>query len=129
MGSRFLAALRLTAAAILVAFGVAKFANHGAEVASFDRYGLPDPNLFVYAIGALELGLGLLLLLGLRTRLAAIVLAGNMIGAIATAGRVEGGFVNLGLAPMLLLAMLFLVWAGAGRFSLDERLRSLTMRP
>jgi uncharacterized membrane protein YphA (DoxX/SURF4 family) len=41
---------------------------------------------------------------------------------------VDGGFVNLGLAPMLLVAMLFLVWAGAGRFSLDERLRSLTMR-
>ena len=123
MDSRALAALRLTAAAILVAFGVAKFANHGAEAASFDRYGLPDPNLFVYAIGALELGLGLLLLLGLRTRLAAIVLAGNMIGAIATAGRLEGGFVNLGLAPMLLLVFLVLIARGAGRWSLDTRVR------
>ena len=123
MGSRFLAALRLTAAAILVAFGAAKFGNHGAEVASFDRYGLPDPNLFVYAVGALELGLGVLLLLGLRTRFAAIVLAGNMVGAIATAGRVEGGVVNLGLAPTLLLVLLALAARGAGRWSLDAHVR------
>ena len=123
MGSRFLAALRLTAAAVLVAFGAAKFGNHGAEAASFDRYGLPDPNLFVYAVGALELGLGVLLLLGLRTRMAATVLAGNMIGAIATAGRVEGGFVNLGLAPTLLLVLLVLAARGAGRWSLDARVR------
>jgi hypothetical protein len=46
-----------------------------------------------------------------------------MVGAIATGGRVDGGFVNLGLAPLLLVAMLFLVWAGAGRLSLDELLR------
>src|SRR6266849_3626753 len=116
MGSRLLAILRLTAGAILVAFGAAKFTNHGAEAASFDRYGLPDPNLFVYAIGALVLGLG--------TRLAAIVLAGNMIGAIATAGRVEGGFVNLGLAPALLLVLLVLAARGGGRWSLDTRVRS-----
>src|SRR5712691_6262229 len=124
MGSRLLAILRLTAGAILFAFGAAKFTIHIAAAASFDRYGLPDPNLFVYAIGALELGLGVLLVLGLRTRLAAIVLAGNMIGAIATAGRVEGGFVNLGLAPALLLVLLVLAARGAGRWSLDTRVRS-----
>jgi putative oxidoreductase len=121
MDSRPLAVLRLTAGAILVVFGAPKFANHGAEAASFDRYGLPDPNLFVYAIGALELGLGVLLVLGLSTRLAAIVLAGNMVGAIATAGRVEGGFVNLGLAPALLLVLLVLTLRDAGRWSLDRR--------
>jgi len=123
MDSRVLVALRLAAGAILIAFGAAKFTSHAAEAASFDRYGLPDPSLFAYAIGALELGLGLLLLLGLSTRLAAIVLAGNMIGAIATAGRLEGGFVNLGLAPMLLLVFLVLIARGAGRWSLDTRVR------
>ena len=123
MDSRVIAVLRFAAGAILVAFGAAKFGNHGAEAASFDRYGLPDPNLFVYVVGALELGLGVLLLLGLRTRIAAIVLAGNMIGAIATAGRVEGGFVNLGLAPTLLLVLLVLATRGAGRWSLDAHVR------
>jgi len=43
------------------------------------------------------------------------------VGAIATAGRVEGGSFNLGVAPALLLAMLFLVWAGPGRLALDGR--------
>jgi putative oxidoreductase len=124
MGSRLLVVLHLTAGAILVVFGLAKFTNHGAAAASFDRYGLPDPSLFAYAIGALELGLGILLLVGLRTRLAALVLAGNMIGAIATAGRVEGGLINLGLAPALLLVLLVLAVRGAGRWSLDARVRS-----
>jgi putative oxidoreductase len=123
MRSRVLVGLRFAAGATLIAFGIAKFTNHGAEAASFDRYGLPDPSLFAYAIGALELALGSLLVVGLRTRLAAIVLAGNMIGAIATAGRVEGGFVNLGLAPALLLVLLVLAARGAGRWSLDTRLR------
>jgi hypothetical protein len=35
---------------------------------------------------------------------------------------VDGGFVNLVLAPILLVAMLFLVRAGAGRWSTDGAL-------
>jgi len=120
--------VRLAAGAILIGFGQSKFAHHAKEVRAFDRYGLPAPDVFAYAIGTVELVGGILLVLGLLTRIVALGLTGNMVGAIATGGRVDGGFVNLGLAPMLLVAMLFLVWAGAGRFSLDERLRSLTMR-
>ena len=120
--------VRLAAGAILIGFGQSKFAHHAKEVRAFDRYGLPAPEVFTYAIGTVELVGGILLVLGLLTRIVAFGLAGNMVGALATGGRVDGGFVNLGLAPMLLVAMLFLVWAGAGRFSLDERLRSLTMR-
>jgi putative oxidoreductase len=120
--------VRLAAGAILIGFGQSKFAHHAKEVRAFDRYGLPAPDVFTYTIGTVELVGGILLVLGLLTRIVAFGLAGNMVGALATGGRVDGGFVNLGLAPMLLVAMLFLVWAGAGRFSLDERLRSLTMR-
>jgi putative oxidoreductase len=120
--------VRLAAGAILIGFGQSKFAHHAKEVRAFDRYGLPAPDVFTYTIGTVELVGGILLVLGLLTRIVAFGLAGNMVGALATGGRVDGGFVNLGLAPMLIVAMLFLVWAGAGRFSLDERLRSLTMR-
>jgi putative oxidoreductase len=120
--------VRLAAGAILIGFGQSKFAHHTKEVRAFHRYGLPAPEVFTYAIGTVELVGGTLLVVGLLTRIVAFGLAGNMVGALATGGRVDGGFVNLGLAPMLLVAMLFLVWAGAGRFSLDERLRSLTMR-
>ena len=123
MGSKLLLALRLAAGAILIGFSLGKFTNHAAEAASFDRYGLPDPSLFAYAIGTLEASLGVLLVIGLATRIAAPVLAGNMVGAIVTGGRVDGGFVNLGIAPTLLVVMLFLLWAGAGRWSVDGRLR------
>ena len=117
-------ALRLGAGAIFIGFGQSKFVHHTKEVRSFGRYGLPAPEVFTYAIGALELTCGLLLVLGLATRLVAPALAGNMLGAIATGGRVDGGFVNLGLAPMLFVVMLFLLWAGAGRWSVDGRLRA-----
>jgi putative oxidoreductase len=116
-------ALRLTAGAIVIGFGQSKFAHHARETGAFRRYGLPDPGVFAYLIGTLELTCGLLLVLGLATRLVTPALAGNMVGAIATGGRVDGGFVNLGLAPLLFIGMLFLLWAGAGRWSLDERLR------
>ena len=63
---------------------------------------------------------GALLIAGLLTRPAAALLAGDMVGAIVTAGRVEGGAINLVLAPSLLVAMLFLLWAGPGRWAVDS---------
>jgi hypothetical protein len=50
-----------------------------------------------------------------------------MIGAIATAGRVEGGSFNLGVAPLLLVAMLFLLWAGPGLLAFDHRVLTRMM--
>jgi putative oxidoreductase len=116
------AALRVAAGAVFVAFSFGKFVHHGAESAAFDRYGIPFPDAATALVGALELGGGLMLIAGLGTRLAALALAGDMIGAIATAGRIEGGPVHLGLAPALLAAMLVLLSTGAGRCSLDGRL-------
>ena len=69
----------------------------------------------------LEVVGGVLLIVGLLTRAAAALLAGDMVGAIVTAGRVEGGAINLGLAPALLVGMLFLLWAGPGRWAADSR--------
>jgi len=63
-------------------------------------------------------------MLGLFVRPFAFLLACNMIGAIITAGRIEGGPVHLLLAPTLLAATLFLLWAGGGPASLDGRLAS-----
>jgi len=114
--------VRVTVGATLIGFGQSKYVHHAKEARAFDRYGLPAPEVFTYVIGTVELAGGLLLVVGLLARLVALGLAGNMVGAIATGGRVDGGFVNLGLAPLLLLAMLYLVWAGAGRLSLDEAL-------
>ena len=116
-------AARLGAGVIYVAFGSGKFASHRSEVESFRDYGLPSPDAFVYGIGVLEIGAGVLLLAGLLTRLAALVLAGDMVGAIAASGIGRGEAISLTLAPALLVAMLFLIRTGGGRWSVDGYLR------
>jgi putative oxidoreductase len=114
--------VRLVTGALFVSISTGKFLDHSQESVDFDRYGVPAPEVATYLVGTLELVCGALLVIGLLTRPAALLLAANMVGAIATAGRVEGGSFNLGVAPALLLAMLFLAWAGPGRLALDGRL-------
>jgi putative oxidoreductase len=114
--------VRVVAGAIVAGFGVGKFTHHRAEADALDRYGIPYSDLTTYLVGVVELGGGLLLVAGLLVRPVALALAVNFTVAITTAGRLEGGPVHLGLAPALLLAMLFLLWAGPGVRSLDRRL-------
>jgi putative oxidoreductase len=120
--------LRIVAGVVFVTVSTGKFLDHAQEAADFDRYGVPVPDAAVLVVGTIELVCGLLLVVGLLTRPAAGLLALTMIGAIATAGRVEGGSFHLGVAPTLLAAMVVLVWAGAGRPSLDHRLATPTVR-
>ncbi len=115
-------ALRLISGAVFLGFGAGKFLDHATEVDSFRTYGLPSPDAFVYAIGAIEVVGGALLILGLGTRLACLVLAGDMVGAILVSGIGEGEAISLTLAPALLVAMLYLLRAGPGPRSLDQRL-------
>jgi len=96
-------------AIVFVVFGAGKFVNHASELASFRLYDLPAPDVFVYAIGALELAGGLLLLAGRWVRPVALLLAGDMVGAIVVSGIGRGEIISLTLAPALLLAMLFLL--------------------
>ena len=119
----YLSALVRTVPGLLfVLISTGKFADHAQEAHDFGRYGIPIPSVATYAVGALELGCGLLLIIGLMTRPAAALLAANMVGAIATAGRVEGGSFNLGVAPALLLTMIVILWLGPGTPSIDEHL-------
>jgi len=123
--ARWALPVRWASGAVFGLFGIGKFVDHAHEVESFESYGLPAPEAFVYAIGALEIGGGLLLLAGLATRLGALALAGNMAGAIVVSGIGEGEVLpSLTLAPVLLVATLFLLWVGPGPHSLDDRLRS-----
>jgi putative oxidoreductase len=107
---RGLLLLRLVSGGVFVAFGAAKFINHGSELASFKTYGLPAPELFVLAIGAVELVGGALLIAGRLVRPAALVLAADMVGAIAVSGIARGEIVSLTVAPAVLVAMLVLLW-------------------
>ena len=114
------AGVRWVAAVVFLTFGAGKFANHGSELASFRHYALPSPEAFVYAIGALEITGGLLLAGGLLVRPAALTLAGDMVGAIVVSGLLRGENVSLTLAPAMLVTMLFLIWEGAGAWSIDR---------
>jgi len=122
-------AVRVVAGAIFVSVSTGKFVDHMQEAMDFKSYGVPIPDTAVYVVGVLELVCGLLLVIGLFTRVAALLLAANMVGAISTAGVMEGGSFHLGVAPALLVAMLFLLWAGPGAFALDNKLAGVGGAP
>ena len=124
----WLLVVRVSAGVALIAVSLSKFTRHEALVDSFERYGLPWPDASVYMAGTVELGGGLLLLVGLLTRVAAAVVAINMTVALLTGGRVDVDVYHVGLGSVLLLAALFLVWAGSGPLSIDERLIATATR-
>jgi putative oxidoreductase len=115
-------AIRVVTGVLFITFSTGKFVDHMKEAVDFNHYGVPVADTTVYLVGVVELVGGLLLVVGLFTRAAALLLAVNMVGAITTAGRVDGGSFHLGIAPTLLVAMLFLLWAGPGVLALDSKL-------
>ena len=121
--------VRVAAGVTLIVVSLSKFTRHEALVDSFERYGVPLPDASVYVAGAVELGGGLLLLVGLITRVAAAVVAINMAVALLTGGRVDVDLYHVGLGSVLLIAALFLLWAGGGPWSVDERLVATATRP
>jgi putative oxidoreductase len=126
---RVLLVLRLFAGGLFVAFGLGKFVNHASELASFKTYGLPAPEIFVLVIGLIEVVGGLSLITGVLTRPAALVLAGDMIGAIVVSGIARGEPISLTLAPAELVAMIVLLWTGPGRYVIDlRRVRCVRLR-
>ena len=117
---RLLLVLRLLSGGVFVVFGIGKFVNHASELASFKTYGLPAPEAFVVMIGLIELVGGLLVMTGVLTRLAALVLAADMIGAIVVSGIAKGELISLTIAPAELVAMVVLLWTGPGTQSVSS---------
>jgi putative oxidoreductase len=113
------ALLRAAAGFVFVTFGLGKFVDHASEVVDFRHYGIPMPDAAVWLTGTIEVLCGLLLVVGLLTRPAAALPALTLVGAISTAGRVDGGSFHLGVGPTLLAVMLVLLWLGPGRPSID----------
>jgi putative oxidoreductase len=116
----------VVAGAVFLSTAAGHLGNHDAEVADFRRYQVPFPSIAVWAVGAVELVGGAALVVGLFVRPVAAVLAADMIGVVATAGRVEGGLFNLGVAPLLLVAMVFLLWSGPGALTIDRAVTATT---
>ena len=126
MQSPFLLAVRLYWGWQFVQDGWGKL-NHLAKVTDFfTSLGLPAPGLTAVFIGGLELAGGILLAIGLGSRLISLLLTGNMLMAYITADR-EALFSIFsdpdkfyGAAPYTyLFASLIVLIFGPGKFSVD----------
>ncbi len=115
--------IRALAGVAFFYFGITKLFDLSGTTSQFAAMGFPGNSTIPFLVGMLETVGGLMLIVGLGTRLAALGLAINMVGAcIATLG-IMAGHPTFLLLPLLMLAlMLYVLWAGPGVYSLDERL-------
>ena len=113
--------LRLGVAAIFLSTGYDKlFGAPGKWLAWFPKQGFPS--YFAYIAGSLELFGGVLLVLGLLTRIIGLLLAIQMGIAVWKVSLPTSGIFNVegyGLALMLAVACFALFTVGAGALSLD----------
>jgi putative oxidoreductase len=112
-----LTVLRVLLGASFLLAGVPKLSVPGEAVSLFERWGLPFAEAFVPAVGVLEVVAGTLLVLGVATRSAAALLAANMLGAILTAGVVDGGL-HLVVPPILGALCVLVAVLGGGAWQL-----------
>jgi putative oxidoreductase len=122
--------IRLMVGAVFVSEGIQKFlfpADLGAG--RFAKIGFPSPELIAPFVGSFEIACGILLLLGLLTRLAAVPLIVVMLTAIATTKipiLMNDGFWKMAHEARtdwsMLLGLIFIFIVGAGRWSLDALL-------
>ena len=80
------ARLRIGIAAVLLAPGVSKFLTYGRSVQFFETLGLPAPAVLVLAVGAVEIGIAVFLVLDRAPRAAAVTVVPVMTVAAVTAG-------------------------------------------
>ncbi|MCC6531437.1 MAG: DoxX family protein [Burkholderiales bacterium] len=115
--------LRLALGILVLLHGIAKIAGGPAGIVGLvEKAGLPGPLGYLVYLG--EVLAPLLLIAGWWTRLAALVIAINMVVAVALVHQAEllivtknGGWA-LELQGMYFFSALALVFLGAGRFSL-----------
>jgi len=119
-----LLAARVLLGVVLIAHGWQKLDQNGlhATAAGFDSMGIPAPLASAYYATFVELVGGAMLVAGLLTRLVAVLVVGDMLGAFWFAHRGtevfadQGGWELVGLIGGVAFA---LVAAGAGRLSVD----------
>ena len=129
--SPFLLAVRLYWGWQLIQTGWGKLSDIDKVINFFTTLGIPAPALNAYFVSALEFGGGILLLLGLGSRLIAAPLVINMLVAYITADReallsiFSSPDKFTGAAPYtFLFASLLVLVFGPGRFSVDAFLES-----
>lgn len=119
--------LRMVVGFLFAAHGWQKYSEFtiAGTQGAFTQMGVPAADLVAPIVATLELVGGIALILGLATRPIAILLALNMVGAIALVHAPAGIFVEAGgfeLVLMLGASALAVALAGPGKFSLDNAL-------
>jgi putative oxidoreductase len=107
--------------------GWAHFNNMSDFITMFEKLHIPAPSLNAHFIAALEAGGGILLALGLGSRIISLLLAGDMFVAFITAERESlqsifsdpDKFFNASPHNFLFIALLILAF-GPGKLSLDH---------
>ena len=135
--------IRLAVGLVFLSEGVQKFLYSASlGVGRFERIGIPSPEIMAPFVGVVAITCGTLLIAGLLTRPAAVLLAITMIVALVSTKipiLLGHGFWGFSLRSLpsygfwsmahesrtdlaMLLGAAFLAVAGAGRFSLDHRM-------
>lgn len=122
--------IRLIVGAVFLSEGIQKFIFPAIRGAGrFEKIGLPSPEFLGSFVGFFEILCGILILIGLFTRLASIPILIIMLVAMATT-KVEV-LENDGFWAMLhgsrtdwamLLGAIFLIIEGGGKWSIDKKL-------
>ncbi|WP_203336956.1 DoxX family protein [Nocardioides limicola] len=115
---------RLLVGSVLVAHGWQKFNEYtlAGTAGAFEQMGVPAPNLTAAVAAVIELGAGALILAGLLTSVAGVLVALNMAGAYLFVHKGLGVYVENGgyeLVAVIAAASLALAAVGPGRISLD----------
>ncbi len=129
--SRAVFFIRLAVGLIFFTQGILKYIDPSMGVNRFTKIGFPHPGFTAHFVGTFEIVCGLLVLVGLITRVAAIPLLAVICTAIATTKIPELSRANQGFWFMvsdaradfaILMSLLFLLRTGAGGWSLDAQL-------
>jgi putative oxidoreductase len=121
--------VRFLVGMVFLTEGIQKFLFAEAlGVGRFTKIGIPAPEFFAPFVGVVEIGCGLLVVLGLMTRLAAVPLLIDILVAIATTKipmLVKSGFWATAHEARtdysMLLGLIFLLVVGGGPWSLEAR--------
>jgi uncharacterized membrane protein YphA (DoxX/SURF4 family) len=126
-GAAAIILVRLAVGAVFLSEGIQKFLSpQELGVGRFTTIGIPAPHLMAPFVGGVEIACGVLLLIGLFTRLAAVPLLVDMMVAIATTKipiLLKSGVWSMAHEARtdwtMFLGSLFLLLMGPGQWSLD----------